>query len=786
MSEGAREAGRLTVFLSYSRDDLNFADQLEAALQSHKYDVTIDRQGISGGEDWRARLGGLIRDADTIIFVLSPSSAGSELCKWEVEEASRLGKRIIPAPCRPLGDATVPSQLSALNYIFFYAEPRLPGSGFGTGLAQLVSALDTDLDWLREHTRLLQRASEWDSAGRTESRLLFGDSIAEAKAWAARRPKDAPEPTALHYEFVRASEEAEARRQDAERQQLEQMAETQADRAEALAQREEAQKREAEQARRVVQRTLIGMAVAIVLFLATAALAVGLVGASVEADDRSQAANTAAREAAQQTVHAQTLVARLENERGHRFEAASAALSGMVLPFRNDGGPTQRELYAELVRAYSADRFLVPPLRHADSVMAASFDPKGGLVVTASADNTARIWDAGTGEPIDQPLRHAGPVRAASFDPTGDRVVTASDDGTARIWMVHTAEPVGKTMTHTAGTRAVAFDPKGDRVVSASEDNTVRVWDAHTGEPIGEPLHEGGVRAVSFDPTGERILTASDDRTARIWNAHTGEPIAKPLQHLPTTKAMFFTNVTDARFDAKGERVVTASADGTARIWDARTGDPIGKPLQHAGVVWAAAFDLTGGRVVTASQDQTARIWDARTGEAIGKPLQHEGPVLSAAFDPTGERIVTASMDNTARIWDARTGGAIGQPLQHTGWVYAAAFDPKGERVVTASADSTARIWDVPNQRTAGPAGKAERLGQYSRPRPTKQTRRHTCSCLGDPRLRAHWEIFARFSRCLRYRLDWRSDHRCAHSRLSCRPNLGYPLRRADRKPTAS
>ena len=166
MSEGAREAGRLTVFLSYSRDDLNFADQLEAALQSQKYDVAIDRQGISGGEDWKARLGGLIRDADTVIFVLSPSSAGSELCKWEAEEASRLGKRIIPVPCRPLGDATVPPQLSALNYIFFYAEPRLPGSGFGTGLARLVSALDTDLDWLRERTRLLQRASEWDSAGR--------------------------------------------------------------------------------------------------------------------------------------------------------------------------------------------------------------------------------------------------------------------------------------------------------------------------------------------------------------------------------------------------------------------------------------------------------------------------------------------------------------------------------------------------------------------------------------------------------------------------------------------
>jgi hypothetical protein len=216
MPEGTHETGSLTVFISYSRDDLDFADQLDAALKLHKYNVTIDRLGISGGEDWKNRLGGLIREADTVVFVLSPSSARSETCKWEVAEAVRLAKRVIPVLCRPLEDASAPPQLAALNYIFFYAEPRSPGSGFGTGLARLVLALNSDLDWMREHTRLLQRATEWEASGRAQSRLLFGDSIGEAKTWAANRPKDAPEPTTLHYEFIRASEEAEARRQNVE------------------------------------------------------------------------------------------------------------------------------------------------------------------------------------------------------------------------------------------------------------------------------------------------------------------------------------------------------------------------------------------------------------------------------------------------------------------------------------------------------------------------------------------------------------------------------------------
>src|SRR5215469_10463743 len=72
--------GKLRVFISYSRDDLKFADQLDDALNACGFECLIDRQGISGGEDWKLRLGNLITEADTIVFVLSPSSARSPIC----------------------------------------------------------------------------------------------------------------------------------------------------------------------------------------------------------------------------------------------------------------------------------------------------------------------------------------------------------------------------------------------------------------------------------------------------------------------------------------------------------------------------------------------------------------------------------------------------------------------------------------------------------------------------------------------------------------------------------
>jgi hypothetical protein len=356
VAEATHEDNKLNVFISYSRGDLGFSNQLDAALKVTGFDPTLDLHGISGGEDWKSRLGNLIRDADTVVFVLSPSSARSEICAWEVGEAIRLGKRIIPVLSRPLDGAIPPPQLADLNYIFFYEEPRSPGSGFGTGLLALVTALNTDLNWLREHTRYLQRATEWDAGGRPANRLLSGADIAAAQAWAARRPKAAPEPTALHLDFIRASEAEENRQQSAEAQRLRQLADAQAEREAAFAEKEAAQEREAKQTRLVVQRTRAGALVAVVL-----AAAAGWFG--IDASNQKDRAVAAATEATKQTARAQAYVAQIFNDKGLYFEAAQAALAGLANPLTLDTDPAQTAPWSELVRATVADGFLVPPLQ---------------------------------------------------------------------------------------------------------------------------------------------------------------------------------------------------------------------------------------------------------------------------------------------------------------------------------------------------------------------------------------------------------------------------------------
>jgi len=149
------DGAKLRVFMSYSRNDVAFAEQLASALNLYGFECLIDHHSISGGEEWKQRLGNLISEADTIIFVLSPASAGSEICAWEVEEAVRLNK-LIPINCRPLEGTNPPSRLRDLNYILFHLDPKTPGSGFGTGLASLVTALAAQV----EREKALHQAEE--------------------------------------------------------------------------------------------------------------------------------------------------------------------------------------------------------------------------------------------------------------------------------------------------------------------------------------------------------------------------------------------------------------------------------------------------------------------------------------------------------------------------------------------------------------------------------------------------------------------------------------------------
>ena len=197
------------VFISYSRKDMAFADQLEAALRARGIEPLIDRSEIYAFEDWWKRIEDLIARADTVVFVLSPDAVASEVALKELAYATSLNKRFAPIVCRRVDADAVPEPLRRLNFIFFDDAARVDASA-----NQLVEALQTDIDWIRKHTEFGEAARRWAAAGRPRGLLLRSPVLEEAERWIAARPESAPAATEETQTYIAESRRGATRRRN--------------------------------------------------------------------------------------------------------------------------------------------------------------------------------------------------------------------------------------------------------------------------------------------------------------------------------------------------------------------------------------------------------------------------------------------------------------------------------------------------------------------------------------------------------------------------------------------
>ena len=324
---------------------------------------------------------------------------------------------------------------------------------------------------------------------------------------------------------------------------------------------------------------------------------------------------------------------------------------------------------------------------HEVSVNSAVFSPDGQYILTASADQTARLWEKASGKQIMTYHGHEGPVNSAVFSRDGEHILTASWDNTARLWERSSGKQIMTYRGHEFWVTSAVFSPDGEYILTASHDNTARLWERESGKNIMTYHgHKDDVNSAVFSPDGEHILTASDDQTARLWETASGKNIMTYHGHKD--------DVNSAVFSPDGKHILTASRDHTARLWDRSSGKEIMIYRGHEEWVRSAVFSRDGEHILTASDDQTARLWETASGKNIMTYHGHKDDVNSAVFSPDGEYILTASNDHTARLWDRSSGKEIMIYRGHEYWVNSAVFSPDGEHILTSSDDQTARLWD--------------------------------------------------------------------------------------------
>ncbi|MBW8042147.1 MAG: protein kinase [Planctomycetes bacterium] len=327
-----------------------------------------------------------------------------------------------------------------------------------------------------------------------------------------------------------------------------------------------------------------------------------------------------------------------------------------------------------------------------------AFSPDGRRIVSGGGHfpdqsdpnvNAAMIFDLDTGAKITFE-GHEQPVweqLAVSRD--GRRIVTGSTDNTARVWDARTGQTLAKFNGHTHTISGVAFTPDERHVVSSAYDATVRLWEADTGaEIITFRGHEGAVTTISVSPDGMWIVSGGGDGSVKLWNVSGDrEPVVLHGHGF---------NIRSVSFTPDDARIVSIHGDGIVRLWDVATGSVLRTFEGHEGVARRLAVSPDGNVVISGDygdEHGVLRLWDAEMGRELGRLEGHTRAVYSLAFSPDGRKLASSSKTGKVKVWDVQTRRELFSLPEHTGNKVPIAFSPDSRMLVTGGADRLVKMW---------------------------------------------------------------------------------------------
>jgi WD40 repeat protein len=669
------------VFISYSRKDKEFVRRLDEELKRRDREAWVDWEDIRPTEDFMQAIYGAIEGSDTFISVLTPDSVASVVCGREIAHAAAHNKRMVPIVARDVNPDTVPEPLAKLNWIFCREI-----DDFKKATDTLISAFDTDLEWVHAHTRLLTRAIEWEAKGKSNSFVLRGEDLRSAERWLAEAgAQKERQPTALQTEYILTSRHASSRR----------------------------------------LRMFLGIAVAVVaitIVLAARAYLEQLsatsrefavtalsqlksdpmrsLGIATEAVNKWQTAEAvgALRQALQETSYE-----RAELQHHDKAPVASATFSAdgtRVLTAGQHGEihvwdpTTPQQPLASFTHQGTLSAAVLS--RDARYMLTAAGDKAGDGGYAQQQSSTVHVWDITrrTGGPVAS-LKQVGNVYAAAMSPDSRIAVTAGIDCTARLWAWGEKD---REPTVLQGDLCHPHDTVNETLAAVRHAEN----ECH---PSRDPQWGGwgsrqGVFAAAVSPDGQLVATGGGDCLVRVWDTATGQ--------LRSVLAGHTAEVTRLVFSPDGAYLVSASGlpgggfDSVPWVWD------VGAWEGHALLGWrsndrvfAVAVSPNSQFVAVTYGDDVVRVWNAKTREPWAKLLGHTHWVGNAAFSPVDSRLLvtTGGEDGTVRIWDIGANPDQGRELfvlrGHTDAVGSAVFSRKRGQLVTTSHDGTARLWDL-------------------------------------------------------------------------------------------
>jgi WD40 repeat protein len=316
-------------------------------------------------------------------------------------------------------------------------------------------------------------------------------------------------------------------------------------------------------------------------------------------------------------------------------------------------------------------------------------------VAAGGADGRVLIWNAGTGEKLEE-IEVEGGIVALDWSPDNQKLAVATGDGKLNIFgrpnPTQTPQPGSELSLHqstvtTSAITQLTFTRDSLALWSTHADGQLSLWSYASPVQLRQLAHGGAVYGADINADGTMLVTCSADRTVRIWNATTGRQRFSMSGHTAPVHAVAMS--------PNGSLIVSSAADKTIRLWDATGGRQLKQLATFPSTMYAVAFHPLGKLVAVAGADRMVHLIDVLTGNVVKTMEGHSDYVHCVRFNTSGNRLLSYGYAAELRVWDTASGSLVWDERVGRIGNYAV-YSAEGTQVLLANGDGTARIFALP------------------------------------------------------------------------------------------
>jgi serine-threonine kinase receptor-associated protein len=268
--------------------------------------------------------------------------------------------------------------------------------------------------------------------------------------------------------------------------------------------------------------------------------------------------------------------------------------------------------------------------------------PDGVFLISSSKDGQPMLRCGDSGDWVGTFQGHKGCVWHATLNREATHAATASADFSARLWNAITGDEL-KSFAHKHIVKSVSFSSEGQRLLTGGSEKLLRIFDL--GKPEAEPYVMSGsgsqIKTAQFIANDELILSScAEDKGIRVWDVKSNTVVTTLSTESP---------VTSIEVSADGKNMTTADGK-TVTFWDLQNFSKV-KTWTMDYEVESASVSLKHKKFVAGGPDMWVHLHDMETGAEEQTNKGHHGPVHTVRFAPDQNSFSSGSEDGTIRIW---------------------------------------------------------------------------------------------------------------------------------------